>query len=217
MAAGFVDRLDAGRQLAEALDGYRDGDALVLGLARGGVVVGYAVAEALRLSLGVLVVRKLGAPNNPELAMGAVSETGVQWLDPKIARATGATESYIAREIAVQTEEARRRRQEYSVGPGLEEVRDKTAIVVDDGIATGATALVAAQSAQGLGAARVVLATPVASLQAVQLLRPEVDQLVTLEVPDPFLAVGFHYRHFGQISDQEVVRYLRLADQSHEL
>jgi putative phosphoribosyl transferase len=211
MNGGFEDRLDAGRRLAEALHEYRDSNAVVLGLARGGVVVGYAVAESLNLPLRALVVRKVGAPNNPELALGAVSETGEQWLDPNIVRATGATESYLEREIAAQVAEAQRRQREYTIDSGLEVVRGQPAIIVDDGIATGATALVAIRSARDLGASEVILATPVASPQAVQLLTPYVDRMVILKTPEPFLAVGLHYRHFDQVSDAEVVRYLRLA------
>jgi len=208
----FEDRLEAGHRLAEALQEYRDSNAVVLGLARGGVVVGYAVAETLNLPLRALVVRKVGAPNNPELALGAVSETGEQWLDPNIVRATGANQSYLEREIAAQVAEAQRRQREYAIDSGLETVRGRPAIIVDDGIATGATALVAIRSARHLGASQVILATPVASPQAVQLLTPHADKMVVLSTPEPFLAVGLHYRHFDQTTDAEVVQYLRLAN-----
>jgi putative phosphoribosyl transferase len=211
MNGGFEDRLDAGRKLAEALHEYRDSNAVVLGLARGGVVVAYAVAESLNLPLRTLVVRKVGAPHNPELALGAVSETGEEWLDPNIVRATGANQPYLDREISTQVAEAQRRRREYAIGSGLEIARGRPAIVVDDGIATGATALVATRSARHLGASQVILSTPVASPQAVQLLTPHADKMVVLSTPDPFLAVGLHYRHFDQTTDAEVVSYLRQA------
>jgi putative phosphoribosyl transferase len=217
MDDGFVDRLDAGRRLGLALEEYRSSDALVLGLARGGVVVGYAVAEALALPLQALVVRKLGAPQNPELAIGAVSETGKQWLDPAIVRATGATGAYIEREVAEQIAEARRRQHEYAVGPGLESIRGKPAIVVDDGVATGSTALVAIESARGLGAAEIVVGTPVASRQAMHLLGDHVDRLVVLAAPDPFVAVGLYYHRFDQTTDDEVVHYLRSAQEREEV
>lgn len=216
MAGDFVDRLDAGRQLARALEPYRDSNALVLGLPRGGVVVGYAVSEALHLPLQALVVRKLGAPHNPELAMGAVSETGVRWLDSTIVRATGSDEAYIQQEIKTQVAEARRRQQEYAIGPGLATVRGTACILVDDGIATGATALVAARSARDLGASPVILATPVASPIAVRFLKPYADEMVVLATPEPFVAVGLYYRHFDQVSDAEVVNYLRLANEHQE-
>lgn len=213
MASAFVDRLDAGRQLAAALPEYLASDALVVGLPRGGVVVGFAVAEALHLPLGALVVRKLGAPHNPELALGAVSETGVRWLDPVIVHATGAGEDYLRHEIAEQVAEARRRQQEYALGPGLDAVRGRPVIVVDDGIATGATALVAVKSLRDLGASPIILATPVASLPAERLLAAEVDRLAVLGTPDPFIAVGLYYQHFDQVGDAEVVHYLTLANE----
>jgi len=172
---------------------------------------GFAVAEALLLPLHALVIRKLGAPKNPELAVGAVSETGREWLDRSLVLATGATEDYLQREIADQVAEAKRRQQEYALGQGPAAVKGGTAIVVDDGIATGASALVAARSARDLEAQRVVLATPIASRQAERLLRPEVDELVVLTTPDPFYAVGLHYEYFDQLSDRDVMRYLSEA------
>lgn len=211
MDGGFRDRTEAGERLVEALEEYRNGRAVVLGLPRGGVVVGAAVARAIGLPLEALVVRKLGAPTNPELAIGAVSETGVRWLDYRLVREIGATESYIQAEVERQVAEARRRQEEYRAGVGLEIVRGAPAIVVDDGIATGATALVGVQSARELGATSVVLATPVASRQASEGLRGYVDRLVVLATPDPFIAVGMHYESFGQVSDGEVVRLLAEA------
>jgi putative phosphoribosyl transferase len=206
--AAFLDRIDAGEQLGRALTEYRERDALVLALPRGGVVVGYAVARELHLPLHALIVRKLGAPHNPELAIGAVSENDVKWLDYAIVREVGATERYIEREVAAQRAEAERRQREYRGGASLEDVRSRIAIVVDDGIATGATALVGAQSARRLEASQIVLATPVASVQAATFLEPYVDRFVALQTPDPFLAVGLHYQNFWQETDREVVEYL---------
>jgi putative phosphoribosyl transferase len=207
----FQDRQDAGHRLASALEPYVGPDTQVLGMARGGVDVGFGVAHALHLPLHALVVRKLGAPHNPELAIGAVSETGQRWLDSYLVHATGATAAYLEREIAEQVAEARRRQEEYETGPGLEVVRGKPVLLIDDGIATGASALVGARSVRDLGASRVVLGTPVASRQAVQLLRPEVDALVTLAEPEPFMAVGMYYRNFDQTGDAEVIDLLRRA------
>jgi putative phosphoribosyl transferase len=207
----FRDRLAAGEQLATALQEYRGSNSVVLGMARGGVAVGYAVAKSLDLALEALVVRKLGAPQNPELAIGAVSETGALWLDQNLVQATGASREYIQREVAEQVAEANRRQREYAIGPGLEVIRGRTAIVSDDGIATGASALVAVQSARNRGASTVILAVPVASRQAVRLLQPAVDQLVVLAEPDPFYAVGLYYQHFDQVTDNEVIDYLRRA------
>jgi predicted phosphoribosyltransferase len=209
--AAFTDRLQAGRMLAERLETYLRSDARVLGMARGGVTVALGVAETLRLPLHALVVRKLGAPHNPELAIGAVSETGQLWIDRGLILATGTSETYLAREIERQVEEARRRQQEYAAG-GEDPVAGATCIVVDDGIATGASAVVGARSARDLGAERVVLATPVASRQASDLLRGEVDEFVVLSTPDPFIAVGLYYDSFEQTTDDEVIHALHQAN-----
>lgn len=207
----FRDRLAAGERLAAALSEYRDSNSIVLGMARGGVEVGYAVAESLDLPLEALVIRKLGAPHNPELAIGAVSETGAVWIDRHMVKMTGASEEYVQREVAEQVAEAKRRQREYAIGPGPHAIRGKTAVLTDDGIATGSSALVAVRSARDKGAARVILAVPVASRQAVHFLEPSVDQLVVLGQPEPFYAVGLYYQHFDQVSDEEVIGYLRRA------
>jgi putative phosphoribosyl transferase len=204
----FTNRLDAGRRLADALDMYRGSDAVVVGLARGGVEVGYAVAAVLHLPLTVLVVRKLGAPSNSELAIGAISESGAQWIDPEICEATGADSTYLRLEGAAQAREAARRRQEYARALPLSTVAGRPAIVVDDGIATGATAVVGLRSMRALGASTVILATPVASPHAVQLLTPEADAIIATEVPPRFAAVGSFYANFRQLSDEEVIEYL---------
>lgn len=211
MDGGFRDRLAAGERLATALQEYRNTESIVLGMARGGVVVGYAVAEGLDLPLAALVVRKLGAPHNPELAIGAVSETGALWLDQRMVEATSAGAEYIRKEVAAQVAEAQRRRREYAIGPALDAVHGKTAIITDDGMATGASALVSVQSARDRGASSVILAVPVASRQAVRFLEPSVDQLVVLAQPEPFYAVGLYYQHFDQVTDDEVIDYLKRA------
>jgi putative phosphoribosyl transferase len=214
--SGFVDRMDAGRRLAQRLARYTGTDAHVLGMARGGVVIGYAIADSLNLPLHALVVRKVGAPQNPELALGAVSETGAEWLDRGLILATGASEEYLQREIANQVAEARRRRQEYAIGAGPGSVEGHTAIVADDGIATGSSALVGVRSARSLGASHVVLATAVASRPAESLLQPEVDEMVVLDTPEPFYAVGLYYGNFDQVSDDQVIDYLRRAQRREE-
>ncbi len=207
-AGRFEDRLAAGARLAQELEDFRNSDAIVVGLARGGVEIGYAVAQELQIPLKALVVRKIGAPRNPELALGAVSETGVQWVDYPLVSITGTTRSYLDAEITRQVAEAQRRVQEYAAGHDLTVLQDRPAIVVDDGIATGASARVAIHSVRDLGASEVVLATPAASTQAAELLRPLVDSFVVLMTPDPFLSVGTYYYRFNQLSDAQVRRYL---------
>lgn len=209
-AAGpFVDRYDAGRHLAAALQNYAGTNAIVVGLARGGVEVGAAVAAELRLPLRALVVRKVGAPSNPELALGAVSETGIQWIDDRLKKPTGASDRYLAQTVAAERAEAQRQHLKYAVGSSRESLRGCVAILVDDGIATGATALVAIRSVRDLGATRIVLATPVASMQAMNVLAKYADEVIVLVTPEPFQAVGLHYRHFAQLDDEAVIRRLQ--------
>ena len=207
----FNDRFDAGRHLAGALQSFAGTDAVVVGLARGGVEVGAAVAAALRLPLRALVVRKIGAPRNPELAVGAVSETGEQWIDTRLQRPTGASDRYLEQAAATEGAEAKRQHAKYDTDSSSASLRGRVAILVDDGIATGATALVAIRSARALGASRVVLATPVASAQATSALAPYADEVIILVTPEPFQAVGLHYREFGQLDDDAVIRRLQEA------
>lgn len=211
----FADRVDAGRQLAAALVARRDldldadqpGDTIVLGLPRGGVVVAAEVAKALKLPLDVIVIRKLGAPGHRELAMGAVAEDGARILDPAIVSRTRATIEQIAaieaHERAALAERVGRLRQ----GRGRPDLAGRTAVVVDDGIATGASARIACAVARRLGARRIVLAVPVAPA-ATSRDFPEVDAMVTVERPTPFYAVGAHYRDFRPVSDDEVAALL---------
>lgn len=209
MTRSFHDRIAAGRQLARTLREYRRSDTTVIGLARGGVVVGYGLAQELELRLEALVVRKVGSPDNPELALGAVSETGVHWIDRDLVALTATTNQYLAGEIERQTREADRRRAQYGA-PNLGlRVRNRRAILVDDGIATGASALVGILSLRDLGASPILLATPVAAQQAVDLLTPYAERIVVLCTPEPFISVSAHYQDFAQVKDEEVVALLR--------
>ncbi|HLJ69303.1 MAG TPA: phosphoribosyltransferase family protein [Chloroflexota bacterium] len=211
MDSQFPNRLEAGRRLASRLQEYRDSPAVVVGLARGGVVVGYGLAAELALPLRALVVRKIGAPSNPELALGAVSETGCLRLDAELARSTGASPDYLRDAVSAEVEEAARRQEAYRVGPGPEDVRARHAILTDDGIATGASAIVGVESLRLLGALSVIVATPVASPNAVSVLRRLADRVVVLDAPQLFYAVGVHYRDFDQVSDAEVIQCLHDA------
>ncbi len=207
----FRDRSDAGGKLATRLLPLRDTDAVVLGLPRGGVHVAYEVSEALHLPLDVLVVRKLGVPYQPELAFGAIGEGDIRVLNAEVVRQTGLTERDIA---AVQTHERRelaRRTQRYRQGRAPVPIRDRAAVIVDDGLATGATARVACRVARARGAARVVLAIPVAAREALGSLAAECDEIVCLETPLWFYAVGRWYQRFGQTTDEEVAALLEHA------
>lgn len=203
----FADRADAGEELAKALVEHAATDCVVLAIPRGGVIVGEAVARALGAPLDVVVPRKIGAPGNPELGLGAVAP-GVHVLDPRLLEALRVTPEYLDREIAAQEREIERRQRAYRKGRPPVDVEGKVAIVVDDGIATGGTAAAALRWARAQGASRVILAVPVAPTQSLRRLAEEADRIVVLATPEPFLAVGEWYRRFDQTSDDEVVAVL---------
>ncbi|MEU2309002.1 phosphoribosyltransferase family protein [Streptomyces misionensis] len=205
----FANRLEAGRRLGRRLAHLRGQDVVVLGLPRGGVPVAAAVAEALDAPLDVCLVRKLGVPYQPELAMGAIGEDGVRVLNPDVLRGTGVSDEDLARveerERRVLDERAGRYRGE---GPSAS-VAGRTAVVVDDGVATGSTARVACRVARARGAARIVLAVPVAPRDFARRLGGDADELVCLETPWDFAAVGQFYDDFSQTEDDEVTACLR--------
>jgi putative phosphoribosyl transferase len=207
----FADRADAGEQLAKALVELAGSDSVVLAIPRGGVIVGEAVARALGAPLDVVVPRKIGAPGNPELGIGAIAP-GVRVLDPRLIKVLRVSPEYLEREIAAQEREIERRERAYRQGRPSVEVKGKVAIVVDDGIATGATAVAALRWARAQGASKVILAVPVAPVQALRRLADEADEIVVLATPDPFMAVGEWYRRFDQTSDDEVVAALARAN-----
>jgi putative phosphoribosyl transferase len=205
---GYHDRAHAGRVLAAALDSYRDrSDVIVLGLVRGGVPVAARVAAALGAPLDVLVVRKLGVPWAPEVAFGALGPGGVRVLNPEVADLLHPAD--IATVTRTEEQELVRRERRYRSGRPPLDLTGRTAIVVDDGLATGATARAAVEVAHHLGADRVVLAAPVASMEAAAWLKETADEVVCPLVPDSFGAVSRFYRRFGQVSDDEVVEILR--------
>ena len=207
----FADRADAGRRLAQELESVRGRDAVVLGLPRGGVPVAFEVAEALDAPLDVIVVRKLGVPFQPELAMGAIGEGGVRLLDTELLARARITENELGmverRERAVLDARAARLRR----GRRRIDLSGRTAVIVDDGLATGSTARAACQVARQLGAARVIVAVPVAPAATVQHL-PEADAVVCVSAPRRFLAVGGYYRDFSPTSEDEVVALLDAAE-----
>lgn len=206
----FADRTEAGERLAEALERYAETDAVVLAIPRGGAIVGEVVARALHAPLDVVVPRKIRAPGNPELGIGAVAP-GVRVLDERMVDLLGVSSNYLEREIAEQEREIQRRERRYREGRPPVQVRGRVAIVVDDGVATGGTAIAALRWARASEAASVVLAVPVAPPQSMSRLAHEADRVVVLDTPEPFLAVGEWYRSFDQTSDAEVVEALGRA------
>ena len=202
----FSDRAEAGRKLGEAL-GPRP-DALILGIPRGGVVIAREVAAITGGELDVIVPRKLGAPTNPELGIGAVAADGTTVLDERLVGALGVSEAYIAKEVARQVEEIHRRLDMYRRGRPPLELHGRACVVVDDGVATGGTAEVALRSCRAQGASRVTLAVPVAPEESLGRLRAACDEVVCLETPAPFAAVGQWYASFPQVGDEEVLEAL---------
>src|SRR5436309_3552666 len=204
----FRDRREAGRRLAERLAGLRASSPLVLGLPRGGVPVAYEVAKALRAPLDILVVRKLGVPFQPELGMGAVGEDGVRVLNADVLRQAGVTEAQLAQIEAHERAEVEERATRLRGGRPAIPLRGRTVVVVDDGLATGGTARAAVRVARERGAARVILAVPVAPPETVATLRRDADEVVAVETPEPFFAIGGWYSDFSATSDDEVVELL---------
>jgi putative phosphoribosyl transferase len=207
----FFDRDDAGRKIARAL-GQLPEEALILGIPRGGVIVARAIAEALDRPLDVLVVRKLGAPHNPELAIGAIGPSGAISLDESVLSALqGVSPEYIEREAAAQMAEIERRMPVYRGDAPYPDVRERCCVVVDDGIATGSTARAALRWLRGAQAEPVVLAVPVAPERTAQELEKEADRVVVLYAPPTFVAVGQWYARFDQVEDEEVISALKRA------
>lgn len=211
--AVFADRRDAGRRLAEHLTHLKSQSPVVLGLPRGGVVVADEVARALDAPLDVLVVRKIGAPHQPELALGAVTDGGNRQriLNDDVLAMIRVPDDYLQAETDRQFAEVERRQALYRGGRAPIEVTDRTVIVVDDGIATGATVRAGIRSLRANKAASIVLAVPVAPPDTAVSLEKEVDALVCLESPRSFRAVGLYYGNFSQTTDAEVVEILEAA------
>jgi len=207
----FRDREDAGRQLADLLRraDLGSGDVLVLALPRGGVPVAAQVAQALCVPLDVLVVRKLGVPFQPELAMGAIGEEGVRVENAEVLRLAGLDAADLATAEARERPELERRARQYRDGRARLSLAGRCAVIVDDGIATGSTVRAACLVARGQGVARLVVGVPVASRLATQELKDVCDDLFALAVPEPFYAVGEWYRDFSQTTDEEVRVMLR--------
>lgn len=210
----FANRREAGQALAQVIKPRDFADSVVLALPRGGVPIGYEVARMLGAPLDILLVRKIGAPGHEEYGIGALVDGAAPQLviDEAAARMVGANREYIDRQVALELEEIERRRAAYRTGPpiGLE---GKTVVVVDDGIATGGTVRAALQALGKTKAHKVVLAVPVAPRDVLSALRTLCDEVICLATPEPFYAVGAHYRDFTQTTDDEVTGLLGAARQ----
>ncbi len=208
----FRDRTDAGRRLAAALSEYaRRPDVIVLGLPRGGVPVAYEVARELGAPMDVFLVRKLGTPGHEELALGAIASGGVRVLNRRVIDMLAIPERTVAAVAAQEQQELERREREYRDGRPVPDLVGRTAILVDDGLATGSTMRAAAAAVRAQGPARTVVAVPVAAPETCEALRGEVDEVICAATPEPFRAVGFWYEQFEQTSDAEVRELLERA------
>ncbi len=207
----FEDRSDAGRKLAGKLERYREENPVILALPRGGAPVGYEVSRVLGAPLDICISRKLGAPGQPELGIGAVAQEGARVLNDRLISQLGIPEGYVERITAIESREVERRQRRLRGKRSPMDVRGKTVILVDDGLATGVTARAAIRSIREQGPRRLVLAVPVCAAQTVEEIYPEVDDLVSLAIPIELIAVGIWYENFEQVSDETVVEILENA------
>jgi putative phosphoribosyl transferase len=207
----FADRRDAGVRLAARLTDFRGQHVLVLGIPRGGVPVAAEVAFRLGAELDVVVARKVGAPGFAELAIGAVTANGGHFMTEEMIEQLGVSDTYLEMAVAREMAEARRREERFRAGRSLSRLEERVVLLVDDGLATGATMRAAVRSVRSHHPSKLVVAVPVGSIQACAALRPEVDELVCLEEPEPFDAVGLYHEDFEPIEDAEVQRFLQEA------
>jgi len=211
VAITFVDRQDAGKQLADKLAAYRNHhNAIVIGLPRGGVIPAAEIAKELKLPLDIVVPRKIGAPFNSELAVGAVTQDGQVVWNEKLMKSFHLSPDDLDLKETIKKEraESNRRLSLYRRGRPPLVLKDKTVIIVDDGIATGATMRAAIAYAKQQGAAKIIAATPVATVDTLELIAPEVDEIVSVKLPKTFLGISAFYDIFGQTSDDEVIEVL---------
>lgn len=207
----FRNRAEAGRRLAERLYAYREEDPIVLALPRGGVPVAYEISRSLDAPLDVFIARKLGAPDQPELGIGAVAQGGARVLNERIVERLGISDDYL--DFVTRREQAEVERRLLLLRGDRPEpgVRDRTVILVDDGLATGVTARAAIVALRERRPRRLILAVPVCAAQTAEVVRPEVDDLVALQTPSDLYAIGLWYEDFEQVSDDEVIRLLGKA------
>lgn len=205
----FKDRKDAGKQLAAIMLQYKNlKNAVVLGLPRGGIVVAYEVAKALNLPLDLICPRKIGAPFNPEFAIGAVTESGRGYLHKEIIEDLGVPQKYIDEAIKEQTSIAKHRVETYRQNMAPRVIKSKTVILVDDGLATGATMEAAIASVRGDKASKIIVAVPVAPESTIEKIKPLADDVVCVATPELFSAIGQFYYNFNQTTDEEVIKLL---------
>ena len=204
----FKNRVEAGQKLASALKNI-DKNAIVLAIPRGGVVVGFEVARVFNVPLDIIITRKIGAPGNPELAIGAVAEDGTYLLDNNLVEMMGVPQDYIEREVENQKNEIKRRLQRYRGNSPSPILAKREVILVDDGVATGSTVKAALHFLRRIGVKNLIVAIPVGPADTIKELKREADYVICLHMPEPFYAIGEFYENFDQTSDEEVIELLR--------
>ncbi|MCB2313060.1 phosphoribosyltransferase [Clostridium tagluense] len=200
----FLDRMDAGEKLADSLYKFKDEDVIVLAVPRGGIAVGYDTIKRYGLKWDLIIPRKIGAPHNKEFAIGAVSVDGSYFLNNDYVKMFGISQDYIEKEVLEQTVEIKRRMQEYRGVDTFPEVKGKTVIIIDDGIATGFTILAVIKAVKKQGAKKIILAIPVGPRETIEEFKEIVDEVICLYIPENFYAVGSYYENFKQVTDVEV-------------
>jgi len=211
--AYFADRVEAGKRLASGLADFAGKKAIVLAIPRGGVVVGYEIAKALNLSLDVIIPRKIGAPDNPELAIGAMTEDGTIILDNNLVTYLGVSQDYIKDESGRQKSEIERRLKKYRQNEPYPGLKGLDVIIVDDGIATGSTMKAALASVKNRGARTVTIAVPVGPPSTIKELKKQADRVICPYTPEYFQAIGQFYANFNQTTDEEVIQLLKQSKQ----
>lgn len=205
----FKDRKDAGQKLALKLTKYKNlSNTIVLGLPRGGVVIAAEISKSLKLPLDIIVIRKMGAPFNPELAIGAVDDEGHRILNDAVIEDLNIDSSYVENESATEKEKALSQMKQFRGNSPALHLKHKTVLLADDGLATGATMKAALFSAKKKGASKIVVAVPVAAIESLKKIEKEVDEIIYIEAPFHFGAVGSFYENFDQTSDEEVIELL---------
>lgn len=207
----FKDRKDAGKQLFPLLKNYQDDpDTIVIGLPRGGVVTAYEISHALHLPLDIVCPRKIGAPQNPELAIGAITETGEGNYNARLIEILGVSEGYLKRKVEEEKKIAQHRLNLYRSNRPPRNLKGKKVILVDDGLATGATMKAAIKTVQAEEAEKIIVAVPVSPIETLQEIEDEVDEVVCLSTPVSFAAVGQFYEEFWATTDEEVIKLLKI-------
>lgn len=205
----FADRRDAGKMLSQQLDKFKNENVIVLAVPRGGLVIAYDTIKKYGFEWDLIISRKIGTPRNKETAIGAVSADGSYFTDERYVEMLGLTQDYIDKEVALEIKEIRRRLKEYRGHETFPDIKNKTVIIIDDGIATGFTILATVKSVQNHGALKTVLAVPVGPRETIEEFRSIVDEVICPYIPDEFYAVGAYYKNFEQVSEEQVFEIMK--------